>query len=524
MKVVTPAQMATIDRQAIEGRKLPGLLLMEHAGLKVLEALKRELPDWQSQRYLVVAGTGNNAGDGFVVARNLARAGAVVGVELVRGDGNVHGDARTNLDSLAAYGIEVFHARPGHPLRSVLADTTLVFDAMLGTGARGELSGDYREAVENINQAKKRVVAIDVPTGLDAATGQVQGPAVRASFTVTMGLPKLGFFQQPAPEYLGRLYVAEIGFPPTLLADRELERELLFGCDLAGLYPARKEDSHKGDYGRVLVIGGSRGMVGAAVLAARSAVRAGAGLVKLVVPASQQPVAASMTPEVMTYAAQETTHGTFSRDAVGACRELSQWADVTLIGPGLGRGAQIDAFVRELVATADGPMVLDADALHALEPGRPLPVGDFLATPHAGELSRWLGVESTTVRARRAEIAVEAARTLGATLVLKGPYSQVAGPDGRLAISPTGNPGMASGGSGDVLAGILLALRGLPGMASFDAMRLAVYLHGLAGDLALESVGGPSVPPTDILGQIPRAFEILRHAAAPIAYDKVRLI
>ncbi|MBI3892229.1 MAG: NAD(P)H-hydrate dehydratase [Candidatus Wallbacteria bacterium] len=464
MKVVTPAQMAEIDRRAIEGRKLPGLLLMEHAGLKVLEALKREVD------------------------------------------------------------IEVFNARPGHPLRSVLGDTTIVFDAMLGTGARGELSGDYREAVESINQAKKRVVAVDVPTGLDASTGQVQGPAVRAAFTVTMGLPKIGFFQQPAQEFLGRLYVAEIGFPPTLLADPALSSELSLGYELAPLYPPRRVDSHKGDYGRVLVVGGSRGMIGAAVLAARAAVRAGAGLVRLLVPASQQAVAAAMTPEVMTYGAPDTPQGLFSREAAAICREMAGWADVVLLGPGVGRGESIDELVRELVGAADGPMVLDADALHALEPRRPLPVGDFLATPHAGELAHLLGIGTGDIRARRAEIAVDAARTLGATLVLKGPYSQVAAPDGRVGINPTGNPGMASGGSGDVLAGMLAALRALPGTASFDALRLAVYLHGLAADLGLELAGGPSVTATDILGQLPRAFEVLRHSTGPTAYDKVRMV
>lgn len=524
MKVVTPAQMAAIDRQTIDGRKLPGLLLMEHAGLKACEALRREIPRFLSEKFLVVAGTGSNAGDGFVIARNLARSGAVVGVELVRGEEGIQGDAKTNLDALAAYDIEVFHARPGHPLRTLLTGATVVIDAMLGTGARGELATDYRDAVENINGARRRVVAIDVPTGLNATTGQLTGPAIQAGFTVTMGLPKLGFFQYPAPDYTGTLYVAEIGFPPALLGDPALTTELSMAAELSPLYPRRRADSHKGDYGRVLIVGGSRGMVGAPILAARSALRGGAGLVKVVVPHSQQGPAAAMAPEVMVSSAAETADGLFAPESVASLLEAARWADVVLIGPGLSRGPGIDRLVRTLLESIDRPVVLDADALHALERRSRLPAGDFLATPHAGEMSHLTGIPIAEIRSRRPEVVAEIARQLGATIVLKGPYSLIGNPEGRLSLNPTGNAGMASGGTGDVLAGLLAALRAYPDMSSFDAMRLACYVHGLAGDLAAERHGNVSLVSTDLIDELPRAFDILEHATGPIAYDKVRPI
>ncbi|MBI4872812.1 MAG: NAD(P)H-hydrate dehydratase [Candidatus Riflebacteria bacterium] len=524
MKVVTPAQMAAIDRKAIDDKKLPSLLLMEHAGLKACDVLRREVPGFLGEKILVVAGTGNNAGDGFVIARNLARAGAVVAVELVRGEKDVRGDAAVNLASLAAYDIEVFHALPGHPLRTLLADTTIVIDAMLGTGAHGELAADYRDAVENINQTRRKVMALDVPTGLDATTGQVQGPAVRASFTVTMGLPKTGFFHYPAPDYLGTLYVAEIGFPPALLSEPELKTGLSMGFELSGFHPARRADSHKGDYGRILVIGGSTGMVGAPVLAARAALRGGGGLVKLVVPASQQVPAAALAPEVMVAAAPGTGDGTFGPESTASVLPYVKWADVVLLGPGLSRGPAVTEFVRQLVDAADRPMVLDADALHALPARKRLPQGDFLATPHAGELSHLLDLPIDQIRTHRCEVVSEAAQSMGLTLMLKGPYSLVTSTDGRLGINPTGNAGLATGGSGDVLAGLLAALRAYPGLASFDAMRTACYLHGLAGDLAAERLGGVSMVATDLLDDLSRAFDILAHATGPIAYDKVRIV
>ncbi len=524
MRVVTPAQMAAIDKMAIGEKKIPGLLLMEHAGLKACEALRREFPTFLSEKILVVAGTGNNAGDGFVIARNLARAGAVVAVELLRGEEDVSGDAKVNLESLAAYDIEVFHALPGHPLRTLLADTTVVIDAILGTGAHGELASDYRDAVDNINQARRHVMAIDVPTGLDAATGQVNGPAVKAAFTVTMGLPKLGFFQYPAPDYLGKLYVAEIGFPPTLLSGASLNTELSLGCDLAQFYPRRQDDSHKGNYGRILVIGGSTGMVGAPVLAARTALRSGAGLVKLVVPAAQQLAAAALAPEVMVSPLPDTPEGTFSATSLPALEPFLEWADVVLLGPGLGRGPAVGEFVRKLVGSLSKPTVLDADALHAWPARQRLPQGDFLVTPHSGELSHLLETPVEQIRVRRSELVLSAVNTLGATVLLKGPYSLVASREGRLSINPTGNPGLATAGSGDVLAGLVAALRAFPGSGSFDAMRTAVYLHGLAGDLAAEKVGQVSLVAGDLLTELPRAFDVLAHATGPIAYDKIRRI
>ncbi len=521
--------MAAIDREAIQERRIPGLLLMEHAGLKVCRVLEQEVPDWRDQKFLVVAGTGNNGGDGFVIARDLARAGAIVGVELVRGDEKIRGDARTNLDALEAYDIEVFHAKPGNRLKTLLADATVIIDCMLGTGFRGELAPDILRAVKCINAAvaldpRKTVIAVDVPTGLDATAGRVLSEAVKADFTVTMGLPKVGFFLYPAPDYLGKLHVAEIGFPPTLLQDPEIRSELRLGFELSGLVPRRRADAHKGNHGRVLIIGGSRGMVGAAVLSARAALRAGAGLVRLVVPDSQQIPAASLAPEVMVTAAPDSPEGTFSAESAQDLLELAEWADTVLIGPGLGRRPEVTSLVRELVGAIRKPLVLDADALHALEPRKGLPDGDFIATPHAGELSHLLATTTEEIRRSRIERVLEAARLSGATVVLKGAYSLVACPDGKYSINPTGSPGLATAGTGDVLAGMIAAFRASAGLQSYQALQLACYLHGLAGDLAEESRGTLSMIAPDLLEELPRAFRILQDARGPTDYDKVRLI
>lgn len=531
MKAVTGAEMREIDRLAQEEAAIPGLVLMENAGRAVFGQAREMLGILPGRRVLVLCGKGNNGGDGLVVARHLCHHGAEVKVLVSALPDEIKGDAATNLAmARAEQALAGSHLSLGFlsgsgwqdELAGELARADLVVDALLGTGIQGGARGPVAQIIEAVNRAGRPVLSVDVPSGLDADTGAVSGPCVRARVTVTLGLPKVGLLVYPGAEYAGRVVVADIGIPPGLIDRVQPQVELLEEEQVAAWLPPRPATAHKGTFGHLWVVAGSQGMVGAAKMAAMAGLRGGAGLVTLALPVRQQPVVAAGLSEVMTRGLPEE-EGMLSASALEVLMEAGRGVEAWAIGPGLGRSPGVATLVRDFVRWCPAPLVIDADGLWAL--GSDLLLlrereHPTVLTPHPGEMARLLDTTVAQVQADRVRAAREAARRSGAVVVLKGARSLVVTPAGQVYINPTGNVGMATGGSGDVLTGLVGAFlaQGLP---AERAACVGVFLHGLAGDMAAELRGRLSLVAGDILACLPRAARRLelagRHRARETA-------
>jgi NAD(P)H-hydrate epimerase len=504
--------MRRVDRRAIEELNIPGAVLMENAGRGAAEAILGLLPALgirRPARVAVVCGKGGNGGDGFVAARWLRRRGHRPSVWLAFPPEEIGGDAGRKLAELRRVGV-----RPtvvDDPAAVPLADADLVVDALLGTGSRGAPEGLVARLIERINAAGRPVVALDIPSGLPADGGPPPGPAVRAVLTPTFAGLKRGLVTGPGLDLAGRVTVVPIGVPEAEVG-RGIGTFLLEERDIAPLLPPRPRGAHKGVYGHLLVVAGSLGKTGAAALAALGALRCGAGLVTVATAASQQPVVASLVVEAMTEALPETAARSAGLKAKERLQELASARDAVALGPGLGLDAETRALARELVRDLDRPMVVDADALTALaghlDALRAAPAARCL-TPHPGEMARMLGVGVADVERDRIESARGFATAHGVHVVLKGAGSVIAAPSGEVWVNPTGNPGMASGGTGDVLAGMAGAFLAR-GLAPASALQAAVWLHGRAGDLAASRVGEEALIASDLVAALPEAFRSLR--------------
>ena len=488
MRLVTAEEMRTLDRLTIEGGT-PGHVLMERAGEGATRVLLECIPRLRKRgsRALVVAGKGNNGGDGWVIARLLKRRGVQVEVALVGRVAEVAGDALRNLRAyrklsgkLFEVGDEAGLAR----LAKAASAADAVVDALFGTGLNNPVHGLPAAVIEIVNTCGAPVLAVDIPSGLDADSGRPLGAAVQAEATATFGFAKLGQVQHPGVRHCGALAVVDIGLADAALAAAPPRAALIETAAAARLVPRREPETHKGDCGHVLIIAGSLGHTGAAQLATRAAGRAGAGLVTVVAPASLYPVYAAGVREAMT-AQLADTDGRIRFDA-GALAALTAGKAVVVIGPGIGTHDDAGRTVRWLLEHGEQALVLDADALTVLARD-PTPLraagGRCVLTPHPGEMARLIGGDTATVQADRVGVARSFAVAYGCTLVLKGARTVIAGADGFVWINPTGNPGMASGGMGDVLAGAIggLLAQGLP---PADATCLGVHVHGLAADRA----------------------------------------
>lgn len=518
--LVTAEEMRRADRRATERYGVPSLVLMENAGRGAVDALERALGPVGGRRIAVVCGKGNNGGDGFVVARHLLGRGARVSAWLVGRTGDVQGDARVNLEALQRSGEGVAEAPdPGGSaadrLRAELLDADVVVDALLGTGARGAATGAIAAAIEAINAAGaagRAVCALDLPSGLPSDGQGVAGPVVRARVTVTFGLPKVALVLPEGAACAGRVEIVDLGVPRAWLGDG-ITAGLAEAADVRAVLPQRTMDAHKGTYGHLLIVAGSVGRTGAAVLSCLGALRAGTGLVTCATPASQQPVVASHLLEPMTEPLPETAARTLSRKAVERIVELLSRMDAVALGPGVGLDPETQAAVQILVRDVERPMVVDADALTALAGRLPLcreAPAPRLLTPHPGEAARLLGCGIADVQADRIRSARRLAAESGAHVALKGARTVVASPDGRVTVNPTGNPGMATGGTGDVLTGIAGGLLA-QGVAPAEVLSAAVYLHGLAGDLAAEVRGEAGLLAGDLADAIPGAIRRILH-------------
>jgi NAD(P)H-hydrate epimerase len=516
LPVFTADEMRAVDRRAITELGIPGSVLMEHAGRGAAEVILRTWPALRKGRrhVVIVCGKGGNAGDGFVVARHLARRGVRVSVLLTTPASEIGGDAGAKLAQMRRGGVRPVLVEDETAARDSLRDAELVVDALLGTGARGAPTGLVAGTIEAINASGRAVVALDVPSGLSALGAAPAGPVVCATLTTTFAGIKRGLVMGPAAAAAGRIEVVPIGIPPAEVS-RGITTFLLEPQDVARHFPPRAREAHKGDFGRLLILAGSVGKTGAAALAARAAMRSGAGLVTVAAPASQQPVIAALVLEPMTEPVPETALKTIAAAALPVLQELAGSRDAVAIGPGIGLDEETASVVRTLAGDLAKPLVVDADGLTALAGRlhlvRKAPAPRCL-TPHPGEMARLLGSSTADVQRDRILAARDCAERAGAHVVLKGATSVVAHPDGRTVLNPTGNPGMASGGTGDVLTGMVGAFlaRGLP---ADTALECAVYLHGRAGDLAAERVGHESLVASDVIDALPSAFAGL--SAAP---------
>jgi NAD(P)H-hydrate epimerase len=502
MRVLNSTQMRDVDRRTIEEVGIPSLVLMENAGRQVVAAMEAMHADLAERRVAVLCGRGNNGGDGFVVARTLMQRGIDVSVFLIGRVSDVRGDARTNLEILGRLGLTVVEVADSQAWElhfSEVSDSTLIVDAIFGTGLNAPVSGLIQSVIVDVNASEIPVVSIDIPSGLSADSAEPPGDSIDAGMTVTIAAPKLPLVLPPGETRAGDVVIADIGIPSSIIDEVDGPRvELLTRQDMRELITPRSPDTHKGDYGRILVVAGSPGKTGAAYLAGIAALRAGAGLVTVATPASCQPIVAAMAPEYMTEALDETDGGL---DPDGVERVLELARDVIALGPGLGQAAGTREFILRLVDRATTPLVIDADGLNAFVGDPDRLAGregrDVIITPHPGEMARLVGMTADEVQASRLEIARNFAVGHHIYVVLKGHRTLIATPDGKVFVNPTGNAGMATGGTGDVLTGTIAAwLAQL--LDAEAACKLAVYLHGMAGDLAEADEGDVAMTSGDV--------------------------
>jgi NAD(P)H-hydrate epimerase len=530
MLLLTADEMRRLDRATIESGAATGVELMERAGAGVVAALERRHGSPLGLRVLVLCGPGNNGGDGFVAARHLRAHGADVAVGLLGPRDRVRNEALAHLERLEAAGPAVTALAAGADLAGLLATRDswdFALDAVLGTGARGEPEGLAAAAVQALRELDERgthVVAVDLPTGVNPDTGAIARRAVRADLTVTFGFPKRGHFLYPGRAFCGALEIVDIGLVGADADPAGFPFALATAEEIALLLPPRDPRAHKGSVGRVLVAGGSPGLTGAVALAARAATRAGAGTVQCAVPAGLHDVLEIKLTEEMTLAMPEGPGRTLAAAAAEPILERAAGVDVLVVGSGLSRDPAAAALARRLVTDSPCPVVLDADGLNAFqwqtEPLRTAraaysptaPDGRArvtrVLTPHLGEMSRLTGIPPADLEARRLDACREWAVTWGSVLVLKGAPTVVASPDGRASVNPTGNPGMATAGMGDVLAGAVAALLA-QGLAPYDAARAAVFAHGLGADECARAIGPVGFTAGDVAEALPRVLAAL---------------
>ncbi|MBN2265971.1 MAG: NAD(P)H-hydrate dehydratase [Candidatus Aminicenantes bacterium] len=517
MKILTAAEMRDIDRTAIEGLGIPGIVLMENAGRGIAGAIMSRFPGIAAERIVVVAGKGNNGGDGFVAARHLANAGARPEVLLLAAAAEVRGDAAVNLSVALKMNLPVTEVRDAGAwtkARPKLARATIVVDALFGTGLDKPLTGLYGSVVEAINRSTGFKVAVDIPSGLSADTFEIIGPSVAADLTVTLAAPKVAHIFPPAEDRVGELVVAPIGMPPALFDQPGLKLEMVEEDDLLPYFAGRRKDTHKGTYGHVLIFAGSFGKSGASGLAGKAALRMGAGLVTVATAAGVLPSIARSMAELMTEPLAETPERTIAAAALPRAAALLKGKNAVLVGPGLSTHASTAEFVMGLLPKIKSPCVIDADGLNivASRPGVLRRIGGpTVLTPHPGEFARLVGRTNEEVLRHRLELVPEFAAGHGVTVVLKGHRTIIALADGRVFVNPTGNPGLATGGTGDVLGGMIAAemaqTRDLPG-----AVLAAVYAHGLAGDVAADRLGQRALVAGDIIRYLPAILKELAKA------------
>ena len=487
--------------------KIPGSQLMDTAGTRVSETILEHF-DIAGKTVTVVCGKGNNGGDGFVVARLLHEKGARPEIFLIGEKTQVRGDALVNLERSEKAGLRVDEISNSGQFR-ISTDSLLIVDAVFGTGFSGPVNAPYNDVIQSINAHRAPVVSVDAPSGLDGSTGQVATPTVQADITVTFGLPKLGQVLYPGKSHVGKLVIADIGFPERAISEEGIELNYLTPAEVTAMLPFRAANANKGDFGKLFVLAGSEGYTGAAAMTAEAGLRSGTGLVILGCPSSLNDIFEMKLTEVITKPLPEVRkRRCFALRGLGEVREMVKWADAIAVGPGIGTYHETRDLIFRLLSRLDKPAVFDADALNNLAKdmeqlrGHSAPL---VISPHPGEMSRLTGKSIEQIQKNRVNVALEFAQEFNLVCILKGAPSVIAAPSGQAWINPTGNEGMATAGSGDVLTGLVGGFLA-QGMLDIDAAVLGCYVHGLAGDLARDQLGPRGMIAGDILRLVPEAL------------------
>lgn len=509
-KVVTAEQMQKIDRKAIHETGVPGLILMENAGLGVARKVEDLLKIIGGDTVVIYCGKGNNGGDGLVAARHLFKKGFTVNVYLAGEKEKLKGDAVTNLKMLEGFKVKINEIKSKKDLKKV-ADGDIIIDALLGTGIKGEVKGFLSDVIKLINDSPQKVISIDIPSGLQCDDGYFFGACIKADYTCTMAELKCGLLLPPGRDMSGIVEVVDI-CSPVFAADLfDIKTFLIEKNDVYNMLPARPSAAHKGDFGKIAVLAGSPGMTGAAALSAQSALSVGAGLVVLGIPEKLNPILEEKLTEVMTKPFPQTEKGTLSMDAADPIHELFNWADTAAVGPGLTTEPETVKLIKKVVLESDLPAVIDADGLNAFKGEIHLLKrrnGDFIITPHFGELSRLCGRSIDEIIKNRIDAVRRAADDSGGIVVLKGSPTLIASPGGEVYINSTGNSGMATAGSGDVLTGMIAGFLG-QGCKPLHAAVCGVFLHGAAGDFASADLGQRCMTAGCLIDYLPEAFQFI---------------
>jgi hydroxyethylthiazole kinase-like uncharacterized protein yjeF len=512
VKVVSAKEMQDLDRRTIQECGVPGIVLMENAGRGAAELLVRSFPEIRKVRVGILAGPGNNGGDGFVIARHLKNWGIDAEVYLFSNMDDVHGDALINLQVWINMGgklREVIYKGDFARLKRELPRTNLIVDAIFGTGLNSDVRGHLKDVISFVNSLPQPVMAVDIPSGLDATRGKALGIAIQATLTATFGLAKIGQVIEPGVSYVGRLEVVDIGIPCHVINEADIKAHLIDYETLDfGFLAPRIKDAHKGDFGHLLVLAGSPGKTGAAAMICQGAMRTGTGLVTLGIPASLNPILEAKLTEAMTAPLPDAATGYLSADAWDQIRQLIAGKTALALGPGISTEPQVRELILDLIPQVPLPMVIDADGITALA-SRPEVIkrckNTVILTPHPGEMARLAGLSVQKVQEDRIGVAKGFASAYGCIVVLKGSRTVIATPQEEIFINQTGNPGMASGGMGDVLTGIIGGLVA-QGLLPLEAAKWAVFLHGLAGDRAAQQIGEIPLIASDVIDYLPDAL------------------
>ncbi len=522
MRVVKANEMQEMDRKTIHELGIPGIVLMENAGRGASRAFLEHFLPPPEAKVLIVCGRGNNGGDGYVVARYLAGAGLRPTVLILSSMEKISGDAAINLKIIRSMGIEIFEIQDEskwNEQKTRLAHSHYIVDAILGTGLNSPVRGFYGKVIDQINESGKALMAIDIPSGLNADNGRVMGKAIRANLTVTFGFPKVGQVVYPGVELVGRLVRIDISIPESVANQVPGNMQMTEPEDFAHLLEDPKQDVHKGNRGHLLILAGSTGKTGAATMAAIGAIRAGSGLVTVGIPASLNHIMEEKLTEAMTVPLPETNEGTLSKKAKNKILELLEGKTALAIGPGISSNPETVELICTIISETSIPIIVDADGLNALASNMDIlsecksPV---VLTPHPGEMSRLTGLSTSEIQSDRVKTALDFVSVYPCTLVLKGARSIIAQANGRLFINPTGNPALASGGSGDVLTGLIggfLARGWTPQIAAVAG----TYIHGLAADYLAEDMGTVGILAGELLHVVPEIMRSLSRGEWPLA-------
>jgi len=507
MKLFSSEQVRSLDQKTASQEQISSSILMEHAGLEAAGTVLEVLKGVRGKTIAVLCGPGNNGGDGLVAARTLLDWGAVVVVYFVADPKKLSGECKSNYDILKNLKSNIFIEQA--TFQKQLENADCVVDALFGTGLKKPVEGVFADAISAVNLSGKTVVSVDLPSGVDADTGKILGTAVKATYTVTLAVPKLGLYLYPARALVGNLRTAYIGIPTSLIESSPCAAELATPKEVAAWLPAWKADIHKGERGRVMILGGSRGYSGAPALASMAALHTGSGLVYLGIPDGIRALMEHKLTEVIKIGIPQTNNWVFGKPSLPETRRWFDKIDALAIGPGIGRTDETQEFVKTVIQDYQGPLVVDADALFALNEdflkanGR----SQIVLTPHEGEMGRLCGIPAEKVRENRYELAREKAKAWNVTLLLKGASTLIVSGD-SVWVNSTGNPGMATAGSGDVLTGIIVSLLG-QGMSPEKAAVAGAFLHGLSGDLLAQELGLHAITAEALSSNLPKAFHSL---------------